>query len=272
MPVDCVDVDEEMDEVAPQVSELQQSLRQSFRKIPDAVALHISVKAALRDHPGPAEVAIKAELQQMIDMKVWTPVYKSSLTPDARRAIIRSNMFCTEKFLVSGIFERMKARLVAGGHMQDKTLYTGLSASTVSTSVVFLVAALAAKENRYVVTVDIKGAYLNAQMKYDGVVVHMHIAKTLLDMLVKLDKSYLKYVCPDGGCIVRLDKALYGCVESASLWFDDVTTTLEDYGHVSNKRDVCCFNKIHSDKVPLTTIIHVDDLMITSKSMSHIDK
>jgi thiamine pyrophosphate-dependent acetolactate synthase large subunit-like protein len=135
--------------------------------------------------------------------------------------------------------------------MQDKTLYTGLSASTVSTSVVFLVAALAAKENRYVVTVDIKGAYLNAHMKYD-VVVHMDIAKTLFDMLVKLDKSCLNYTCPDGRCIVRLDRALYGCVESASLWYEDTTRTLVKDGHISNKRDVCCFNKFLTQRYFIT--------------------
>jgi hypothetical protein len=198
-------------------------------------------------------------------------MYITDLTPDEIKAIIRSNMFCADKFFPSGLPDRMKARFVGGGHMQDKSLYTDISSSTVSTSVVFLVAALAAKEKRYVVTVDIKGAYLHAKMKHK-VIVYMRIAKTIVDMLVKLDKSYLKYVCPDGSMVVRLDKALYGCVESASLWQDDITDTLVTDGHVTNKRDVCCFNKMHDDKVQVTTVLHVDDLMITSRSKKHINQ
>ena len=53
-------------------------------------------------------------------------------------------MFLKEKF--TGIFEKMKARLVAGGDQQDKALYEDLSA--VSTSFVFAVAAIAAAEGR----------------------------------------------------------------------------------------------------------------------------
>jgi hypothetical protein len=251
-------------------SELQRSLRDAFRIPPPAAVLHMSVKAALRDHPAAAETAIQAELKQMLAMNVWTPVYKKDLTEAERKSIIRSSMFCKEKFLPSGAFEKMKARLVAGGHMQDKSLYSELSSSTVSTSFVYLVASLAAKEKRIVVTVDITAAYLHAHMKH-GVVVYMHVSKTLFDMLCVLDGSYMKYVCPDGGCIVRLDKALYGCVESAALWGADISDTLICDGYARNRYEVCCYNKLYVDNVQITCLIHVDDLFISSTSQSAID-
>lgn len=43
------------------------------------------------------------------------------------KKVIRSSMFLTEKFTASGEFDKLKARLVAGGDGQDKTLYDNLS-------------------------------------------------------------------------------------------------------------------------------------------------
>jgi hypothetical protein len=48
-------------------------------------------------------------------------------------------MFIKEKFDAGGSFEKRKARLVAGGNQQDKSLYDDLAAPTISTSSVFTV-------------------------------------------------------------------------------------------------------------------------------------
>ena len=75
-------------------------------------------------------------------------------------------MFLKDKYFASGAFEKFKARLVAGGDQQDRTIYEDLAAPTAATANVFAMAALAAREKRVVKTVDIGGgAYLNASMK-----------------------------------------------------------------------------------------------------------
>jgi len=48
--------------------------------------------------------------------------------------------------------------------MQDKSLYEELSSPTAATSSVLAVAAIATKEGRRVVTIDIRGAFLNVKM------------------------------------------------------------------------------------------------------------
>ena len=73
-------------------------------------------------------------------------------------------MFLKQKNNPDGSFNKLKARLVAGGDQQDKGLYEDLSSPTVSTSAVFTLLAVAAHENRRVAVVDISGAYLNADM------------------------------------------------------------------------------------------------------------
>jgi hypothetical protein len=62
--------------------------------------------------------------------------------------------------------------------------------------------------------------------------------------------------------IVRLDKALYGCMESAKLWYDELCGTLLDLGYACNAVDQCVFNKgVGTNQC--TVCVHVDDLMIT---------
>ena len=90
-------------------------------------AFHISVKAAMRERPVEARPVIMSELQQMLDKGVWHGVKLSHLTYAERKAIIRSSMFLKDKYFASGVFEKFKARLVAGGDQQDKGLYENLS-------------------------------------------------------------------------------------------------------------------------------------------------
>ena len=55
-------------------------------------------------------------------------------------------MFLKDKYTADGKFDKLKSRLVAGGHLQDKSIYDNGSSPTVSTTSVFIVAAIAASE------------------------------------------------------------------------------------------------------------------------------
>jgi Reverse transcriptase (RNA-dependent DNA polymerase) len=69
--------------------------------------------------------------------------------------------------------------------------------------------------------------------------------------------------------LVRLNKGLYGCIESAKLWYEEIAGTLKSNGFTANLRDACIFNKdIHVKH--FTIIIYVDDLEITCVDKSAI--
>jgi hypothetical protein len=193
----------------------------------------------------------------MPDKNVFTPQDPKKLTKAQLRKVIMSSMFLKEKFLSTGDFEKLKSRLVAGGHQQDKDSYGDISSPTVATSAAFMVASLAALERRHVVTVDIAGAYLNADMT--GQEVLMKLDQT---MSAKIRPDYKPFLTADGTMIVRLNKALYGCIESAKLWYEDLLSTLTDLGFVRNPIDLCIFNK-GSGSEQCTICLHVDDLKIT---------
>ena len=173
--------------------------------------MNITVKHALRTRGAEAEKVIMMELSQMIEKRVWRPVTVSSLSSMERNRIIRSQMFLKEKFLPTGEFEKLKARLVAGGDQQDKALYDDLSSPTVSTSAVLSVLSIAAHEKRYVSVVDITGAYLNAEIGKE-VTVHMRLDQLISGLMTKLCPEYLRYLDHKGCIVVKLQRALYGCV------------------------------------------------------------
>ena len=128
-------------------------------------------------------------------------------------------MFLKEKYTADGMFEKLKSRLVAGGHLQDRDVYNNGASPTASTSSVFILTAIAARQNRAVATVDFPGAFLNSDMPLTGDhVVYMRLNKQLTAALINIDATYNKYINNNGTCIVKLKKALYGCVESAKLW------------------------------------------------------
>ena len=234
------------------------SNRTSYRD-PDRV-YKITVKKALNAHGKKALRSIYSEIKQMPDKNVFTPQDPKKLTKAQLRKVIMSSMFLKEKFLSTGDFEKLKSRLVAGGHQQDKDSYGDISSPTVATSAAFMVASLAALERRHVVTVDIAGAYLNADMT--GQEVLMKLDQTMSAILVKIRPDYKPFLTADDTMIVRLNKALYGCIESAKLWYEDLLSTLTDLGFVRNPVDLCIFNK-GSGSEQCTICLHVDDLKIT---------
>ena len=71
-----------------------------------------------------------------------------------------------EKARADGSFDKLNARLVAGGHQQDRSIYTKeeTASPTVGTASVFTCAAIAAHERRGVITMDLATAFLNADM------------------------------------------------------------------------------------------------------------
>ena len=195
-----------------------------------------------------------------------------SLTYIQKRKMIPSSMFLKDKYHTDGKFDKLKSRLVAGGHLQDRNIYNNGSSATASTSSIFMIAALAAREGRAVATIDFPGAFLNSEMPGEGDhEVLMRLNKCLSGILIGIDPSYKKCLNSNDTIIVRLKKALYGCVESSKLWYDEISGDMCKLGFTINLHDVCVFNRIEACGSQTTCVIHVDDKMITCKDQKHLD-
>lgn len=83
----------------------------------------LSLKKALKLNSSVSRDAVMSELRQLLDKKVWQYVHRSDLSKTQMKKVIRSLMFLKQKDDAMGNFVKMKARLVAGGDAQDKSLY-----------------------------------------------------------------------------------------------------------------------------------------------------
>jgi hypothetical protein len=72
----------------------------------------------------------------------------------------------------------------------------------------------------------------------------MVIQPSLTKILCSIAPANSMFRREDGCFVVRLLKALYGCVESSKLWFDDVRKELTKLGITVNSKDECVFNKV----------------------------
>ena len=225
-------------------------------------AYHISVREALKKF---SKSAIKSIVKEVINVYGYgsniTPIKASDLKHKQRKQIIRSMMFLKDKYLPTGEFEKLKARLVALGNLQDRSLFGEEDTASPTVSLLSLLALVTKShsEGRVFKTVDIPGAYLKADIGEAEVI--MKLDKLISHILVKVDPTVKPYLDERGEVLVKLNKALYGCVQSALQWYKEISGYLVSIGFQINRMDPCVFNKMDINGKQLTIVLHVDDLM-----------
>jgi hypothetical protein len=116
--------------------------------------------------------------------------------------------------------------------------------------------------------VDIPGAYLSADM-YEEVT--MLLRGRLAGLMINTAPNiYRKYITVDAKnqpvLYVKLQKALYGCLRSALIFYLKFFRDIESQGFTLNPYDPCVANKVINGK-QFTVAWHVDDI-----KMSHVDE
>ena len=235
-------------------------------------SFHLTIAQAIKEYGQDAVESVVKELMQLVQMGTFEGVNVNELTPDKLKLIIPSSSFVKAKYTADGAFEKLKTRLVAGGHRQDRLIYDNGASPTAATSSVFMIAALAANENRAVATVDFPGAFLNSFMPDDSPPIYMRLNRYETKVLTEIDHCYKNFICSNGTVVVKLKRGLYGCIESARLWYDTLRNDLEQIGFIRNPHDMCVFNRTEHDNTQTTIVVHVDDLLISGKSEKHLDK
>jgi hypothetical protein len=221
--------------------------------------------------------AVVAEMKQLLDKGVWHATHDDT---DAINALI----FVKEKTDSQGEVIGYKGRLAARGDEEarnrlradirnkitpskvelferelDKSSPTAMLAS------LFAVLSIAALRGDTVLSGDVVGAYLHADKPTKQV---LRLNRELTKIVVELDPSYAAFVKPNGTCMVELDKALYGCLESGKLWHADVDKLLIDNGFTKNPYDPCVYNRWIDGK-QTTLVLYVDDVIVTGMSATH---
>jgi hypothetical protein len=175
---------------------------------------------------------------------------------------LRVHCFLTEKR--DGL---IKARAVADGRSQIRYKEEETYSPTVKLESIMLCSLIDALEKQHVVTIDIKGAFLKANVPEDlELIVRMEgeLAELFAELNpdLKLDENGILYL----KCL----KALYGHIEAARLFYDKLDNSLTmKMNFQRNKYDPCVYNK-ETENGWITVRTHVDDLKISCKDMQEI--
>ena len=173
---------------------------------------------------------------------------------------IRSSMFVKEKRDGNGIFEKLKGRLVADGSQQDRTLYGNFQSQPAYLDAIILELTGAAIKKSKWSKVDIGGAYLNALLNDEDIIV-MTLRKHVSNILCDRFKSMRKYRNKSGNILVQIIKAMCELVQSAALSFEALTLYLRKLCFKHNSHDQCVMTrKTKSSSIVL--IIYVDDILV----------
>ena len=228
-----------------------------------------SLKKGLKKFEGRAEEAVEKELNQFHDLRCFDPVDPSTLTRQDRVEALSSLMFLKEKRT-----GEIKARgCVNGSKQREYIKKEDATSPTVSLESLFIIASINAFENRKVATFDIPGAFLHTETDEDVI---MALEGPLAELMVKVDpKIYRKHITTNkkGKALlyVKMNKAVYGMLRSAMLFYKKLRADLEDYGFVVNPYDPCVANMTVKGS-QMTVVWHVDDLKVSHADDFEITK
>ena len=104
-------------------------------------AFNLTMKQATSLFGDIAKESIRLEMQQMIEKCVWKPIFWNTVDTN----VIPFKMFLKEKNDSNGVVTKIKARLVAGGHLQNREDLFDKSSPTLMYPSLLILSLLAAK-------------------------------------------------------------------------------------------------------------------------------
>ena len=226
----------------------------------------MSIEQAMKiDYKATIEGVLK-EIKQIIDKGAIKFVKKMNMSTEELEKVIPAHMIMKDKYPDGKLV--MKGRFVADGNHQifdcDESYYS----STVRNTSIMIMLAEAASRRLYMKSIDIEGAYLEADMTS---VVFVRVSRSISKIILELYPEFREYVDNNGYMYARLIKALYGTVQASSLWQSKWTSVLLNLGYEQCVEDDCIYMKeIEGTLIKIGT--HVDDSIATHVKREVLDK
>ena len=168
--------------------------------------------------------AIQKELEQLLYCKVMHGVRSSDLMHKQKCAVLQYQMFLKQNCCWKG-----KGHGCADGWKQRvyKTK-EDTSSPTISVEALLLTCLIDAMDVLSVSTCDRPGAFIQVDMDEK---IHMHLDGELAELLMKVGpiyKQFIAYECNKPVIYTELDKALYGTLQAALLFWRKLRSFLID--------------------------------------------
>ena len=183
--------------------------------------------------------AMQEELKTLQENNTWTVVEKPE-----ERDVVECKWVFKKKISENGP-TTYKARLVARGFQQKfDSDPAEIYAPVVKLNTVRILLAVANKLRLPVYQMDVKGAFLNGDMKEE-------------EVFLVPPKSF---ECKKNS-VLKLNKSIYGLKKSPRIWNDTFNKFLMKEGYVRSKNDYCLYIKTVNEK-RVYLLLFVDDVLI----------
>jgi len=217
------------------------------------------------------ELSAFKEVRQILDTGSVKPVNPTEVSYEEKRQALDCKLFIEAKR--DG---RIKSRFVGGtgASSQDRSTFPDLSSPTVRFESVALLLKSAAQKGHKIAVADIPGAYLHAQFHdlslnpTPGNRRFIRAKGMLADMMGNIDQKCKQSIDDNGVLYLQLHKALYGLIESAKLWYAELSNMLLAAEFTQYTSDPCIF--YHQAK-QVTIGVYVDDLIILYDTNEFLD-
>jgi uncharacterized protein Veg len=162
---------------------------------------------------------------------------------------------------------KLRARWVGGGnHQQRGANFEDHVAPTARGPTHAILITLAVLEKRRLLVGDVPSAYLQTKHKTDdGSVLHIKADKATARLITIAYPDLACYVRTDGTMLLEVVLALYGLIESAYLWYEELIRVVEELGYtVADADKGLVMKKIFEDGKEIGSnfaSLHVDDIM-----------
>ena len=174
---------------------------------------------------------------------------------------------------------KIKGRTCANGSHQRHFVKAedNFASPTASLESILTTLIIDAYKGKDVAVADVPRSYLHVEFPKEKKVV-LKLTGVFVYIMCSLNPEYSEHVIYEinrkGKKVKQLHarvlRALYGCIESAPLWYQLYSTTLQDMGFVLNPYDKCLVNKIINSKqctiefyVDNNKVSHEDPTLVT---------
>ena len=201
---------------------------------------------------------------------VVIPIDPSTLSYDDKKKALDAVNLISEK--CDGT---IKGRTCANGSKQRMYLAQAdtVASPTVSVEGLLTTLVIAAYQGRQIISFDIPGAFLQAELPDDKLLL-LRLNGEFVDIMCLVNPEHKKNVIVDkfGKKILymRVIQALYGCIEAALQWYKMFTTVLMKDGFKLNPYDKCIPNKTIQGH-QCTIAWHVDDCLASHRDQKVLD-
>ena len=205
--------------------------------------------------------ALRKEIMQLINTGTFTPCKKTDTLKDG---CIPTITLITKKD--NGIF---KARVVANGAHQNRSMYntSDISSPTIRNESISILLAIAASSSLKIACFDVNGAYLHSELpESDNIYIRFRketseMIKELVPLATSDDNGYV---------YAKLNKCLYGLLQSGAMWYKLLKTYLEQIGYYACKSDPCLYTKRNNGYILVG--IYVDDIIIAYENEADLNE